>query len=142
MKLSTHERKLIKIKVSAHEVAHAELLPGNLGIVSNIPFDDVDLNLDDVVELGDDEDGIMRVIKIISRRYDVKATLRYDEEWQYFKLCDLMADIGGKSEGGIGPSADGKRRGVMVVACCSPTDPIGLAESVGIKQDLPEALAG
>jgi len=123
--------KMVKVLFEPGETGWAEQITGNLARIANIPRADA-LNIDDVVELGaQDEGGRPTIARVLNRVHSKKVTIWYDETWQFWRLSAMIGILNGKTEGGVEPPPG--KRGFMSAAVADNVDPLKLAEGIGIE---------
>src|SRR5262245_52908782 len=116
--------RLVKIWYTKRETGWAEHLGGNRFRLDNIPLA-TRLNIDDVVLCRENEDGMLRVRKVLRHRYPCKTAFRYDRPEQYQAVRDQARTAGAKTESFFAPSDD--RPGLAVCAHDYDFDPLEAA---------------
>lgn len=111
-------------------------------VVSNIPLNPR-VNYGDVVSLRllplrggkGGKSGVppmSAVDRVLSRTFRRKMTLWYDQPRQFGPLVKRLRAAGAMTEGAVGP--DKGRRGFVMVAYNTPTNPVAIAREVGIDR--------
>jgi hypothetical protein len=120
---------MVRIRYDSSETGWAEALGGGEYRIANVPLCG-HLNIDDVVTVDDDGDGMLAVAKIVRSPMPHKQGFRYARAEDYRAFATLANGRGCRVEGMIGPRGD--EPGLAQIAYPNGIDIRSLANEAGV----------